>query len=157
MNQIRYQMSIQNKLENIETLEHVDSFLLFLEKNDGDVLISNEHVFYALSQKQHFPTLIKGLYNSKSKMFGPTTKIQQKFKQLYKIKNTAMTIEDYSFFCDELYDCMLEIEKNDLRISNESLQFANQHFFEFPVFINLLKVFNVDLFNFDSFSNILNN
>jgi len=146
-------MSIQNRLENINSKVRAEEFVIFLKEND--VLITNEHVFYALSQKQEFPLLVRALYESKKNMYGPSCKILRELQVLLRVKQQAGDMHDYSSFCDMLFEFMLDIEKYDLRICNDSLKFAKTHFFEFPRLIEVMTIYNHDLFDFASFLNAL--
>ena len=148
-------MSIQNRLENVKSIVQAKEFVLFLNKCKNDVLVTNQHVFYALSQKKEYPFLVRALYESKKNMSGPSCKIQKELQFLLILKQQAENMHDYSSFCDVLYEFMLDIEKYDLRICNDSLKFAKTHFFEFPRLIEVMTIYNHDLFDFASFSNAL--
>ena len=115
-----------------------------LKQNPGSYIIDNELIFYALYKCKYLSNFIEALRASQ-RFYGESPAVQKHLLKLKELRDNIETVDDQIDWCCTVITVMETIRKQNLRVSNASMNFAREHFGEFEEFMNTLDNNRVDM------------
>jgi hypothetical protein len=125
--------------------ERMNEFIEFISNNDS-FIITNHHLFYAISNFSDNFVLINALKNAKRNMHsnGSSSVIQNKLEKLVHKFNEIKDISIFNDFFEDIIALINEVRCDGLRVSSESYDYATNNLGDFKELIDVLKVNVID-------------
>lgn len=125
----------------------VRAFIKYLNTNAGSFIVTDDDIFHVLIYMGWQSDLLKALHKAKGATSGPSPVIHAMLENMKALQDKISNELDLTDFHSIMADNIEYIETRDFRVSDASMEFAEKHFFQYPAFINTLKLNHVEYIN----------